>query len=160
MQREVGVSLSPRGLHQAALSISFLSPILNRPDAFFAKKIASLIFRPDRGFFPVTSFQSFKGPSLSFGSSSLISRRRHFRSLSPVRLRPPGNIHNLSRRLLTRSTRPLFAATSFDDFAISLRIDLRICINLDRLVQRARIRFASVFRPLLADFVENGPERT
>ena len=30
------------------MSISLLSPIFNWPDAFFVKKIASLIFRPDR----------------------------------------------------------------------------------------------------------------
>jgi len=120
MYREVGVNRWSRGLHQTALSSSLLSPIFSWPDAFFAKKIASLIFRPDRRFLPFTSFQRVSGPSLSFGSSSPISRRRHFRSVSPGRLRPPGNIQSLSRRRLTRRTRPFFAATSFDDFAISL----------------------------------------
>lgn len=121
--REVGVNLIPRGFRHDALSISRLSPISNWPDAFFVRKIASLIFRPESRFLPLTSFHSFNGPSLSFGSSSLISRRRHFLSLSPARLQPPGNIQSLSRRRLTRSTRPFFAATSFEDFAIFLRID-------------------------------------
>jgi hypothetical protein len=43
-----------------------------------ATKIASLIFLPDRRFFAFTSFQSFTGPSLSFGSSSLISPAKAF----------------------------------------------------------------------------------
>src|SRR6267142_2878640 len=108
----------PRGLHQVALSISCLSPIDRRPDAFAVTKIASLIFRPERRFLALTSFQSQRRPSLSFGSSSLISLRRQSLSLSRARLRPPGNIHSPSRFRLTRSTRPRFAATSFEDFAI------------------------------------------
>jgi hypothetical protein len=107
----------PRGLRQIALSISFLSPIVRRPDAFAATKIASLIFRPERRFLVLTSFQSLRRPSLSFGSS-LISLRRQSLSLSRARLRPPGNIQRPSRFRLTRSARPRFAATSFDDFAI------------------------------------------
>src|SRR5258705_13741329 len=67
----------PRGLRQVALSISFLSPIVRRPDTFAVTKIASLIFRPERRFLALTSFQSLRRPSLSFGSSSLISLRRH-----------------------------------------------------------------------------------
>ena len=82
--------------------------------------IASLIFRPDLGFLDFTSFQSFNRPSLSFGSSSRISLRRQSFSVSHPRLRPPGNIHNRSRLLLTNKTRPRFAATSFDDFAITV----------------------------------------
>src|SRR5246127_1494363 len=109
----------PRGLHHVALSISFLSPIERRPDAFTFTKIASLIFRPERRFLPLTSLQSLTRPSLSFGSSSLISLRRQSLSLSRARLRPPGNIHRPSRFRLTRSTRPRFAATSFEDFVIS-----------------------------------------
>src|SRR3979409_20706 len=108
----------PRGLRQIALSISFLSPIVRRPDVFAATKIASLIFRPERRFLALTSFQSLRRPSLSFGSSSLISLRRQSLSLSRARLRPPGNIQSPSRFRLTRSTRPRFAATSFEDFAI------------------------------------------
>ena len=108
----------PRGLRQAALSISFLSPMVRRPDAFAVTKIASLFFRPERRFLAFTSFQSRKRPSLIFGSSSLISLRRQSLSLSRARLRPPGNIQSPSRFRLTRSTRPRFAATSFDDFAI------------------------------------------
>jgi len=108
----------PRGLRQIALSISCLSPIVRRPDAFAVTKIASLIFRPERRFFALTSFQSLRRPSLTFGSSSLISLRRQFLSLSRARLRPPGNIHNPSRFRLTSSTRPHFAATSFEDLAI------------------------------------------
>jgi hypothetical protein len=50
----------------------------------------------------------------------LISRRRHCFSLSFPRLRPPGNIHNLSPLRLTRSTRPRFVATSFEDLSIQL----------------------------------------
>jgi hypothetical protein len=111
----------PRGFRHAALSISCLSPIVSRPPAFVAMKIASLIFRPERRFLPITSFHSLIFPTLSLGSSSLISRRRHFWSLSRARLRPPGNIQSRSRLRLTRSTRPRFIATSFDDFAISLR---------------------------------------
>src|SRR6266404_6834433 len=72
----------PRGLRQVALSISFLSPIVRRPAAFAATKIASLIFRPERRFLALTSFQSLRRPSLSFGSSSLISLRRQSLSLS------------------------------------------------------------------------------
>jgi hypothetical protein len=82
--------------------------------------IASLIFRRDLGFLDLTSFQSFNRPSLRFGSSSRISLRRQSFSVSRPRLRPPGNIHNLSRLLLTNKTRPRFAATSFDDFAIAI----------------------------------------
>src|SRR5262245_60435826 len=108
----------PRGLHQAALSISFLSPIVRRPETFLATKIASLILRPDLRFLAFTSFQNLTGPILSSGSSSSISRRRQRRSVSSSRRRPPGNIQTLSCRRLTRSTRPFFAATSFDDFAI------------------------------------------
>ena len=82
--------------------------------------IASLILRPDLGFFVLTAFQSFKRPSLSFGSSSRISLRRQSISVSRPRLRPPGNIHNRSRLLLTNKIRPRFAAMSFDDFAITV----------------------------------------
>ena len=109
----------PRGLRQVALSISFLSPIVRCPDDFVVTKIASLIFRPERRFLALTSFQSLRRPCFSFGSSSLISLRRQSSSLSRGRLRPPGNIQSPSRFRLTRSTRPRFAATSFDDFAIS-----------------------------------------
>src|SRR6202140_5519496 len=108
----------PRGLRQIALSISFLSPIFRRPAAFAATKIASLIFRPERRFLALTSFQSLRRPSLSFGSSSLISLRRQSLSVSLARLRPPGNIQSPSRFRLTSSTRPRFAATGFEDFAI------------------------------------------
>jgi hypothetical protein len=61
----------------------------------------------------LTSFQSF-------GSSSRISLRRQPFSVSPPRLRPPGNIHNRSRLLLTNKIRPRFVAISFDDFAIAV----------------------------------------
>jgi hypothetical protein len=111
------VSLTRFGSHQAAFASSLLSPIFSAPEAF-AKKIASLIFRPDRLFLPLTSFQSFKRPSLIPGSSSLISRCKHSLALSPALFLPPGNIQSLSRRRRTSSTRPLFAATSFDDLAI------------------------------------------
>src|ERR1700738_1352750 len=114
----------PRGLRHVALSISFLSPIVRRPEAFAVTKIASLIFRPERRFLAVTSFHSLRLPSLSFGSSSLISLRRQSLSLSRARLRPPGNIQSPSRFRLTSSTRPRFAATSFEDFAISCRCHL------------------------------------
>src|SRR5262245_17899016 len=108
----------PKGLRQVALSISLLSPIVRWPDALFATKMASLIFLPERRFFAFTSFQSLSWPSLSFGSSSLISRRRQSFALSRARFRPPGNIHNRSRLRLTRRTRPRFEATSFDDLAM------------------------------------------
>jgi hypothetical protein len=110
----------PRGLRHVALSISLLSPMARRPEALLAMNIASLIFRPDLGFLALTSFQSFKRPSLSFGSSSRISLRRQSFSVSRPRLRPPGNIHNRSRLLLTNKIRPRLAATSFDDFAIAI----------------------------------------
>src|SRR6266478_3914457 len=110
----------PRGLLHVALSISCLSPMARRPEALLAMNIASLIFRPDLGFLALTSFQSFNRPSLSFGSSSRISLRRQSFSVSRPRLRPPGNIHNRSRLLLTNKIRPRFAATSFDDFAITI----------------------------------------
>jgi hypothetical protein len=116
----------PRGLRHVALSISFLSPIARRPDAFFATNIASLIFRPDLRFLALTSFQSLKRPSLSLGSSSRISLRKQSFSVSRPRLRPPGNIHNRSRLLLTNKTRPRFAATSLDDFAIFRPVPERI----------------------------------
>jgi hypothetical protein len=119
MKREVGVSRIPRGLRQVALSISFLSPIFRRPEALLAIKIASLIFLPERRFVDFTSFQSRMGPSLSFGSSSLISLRRHSFSVSRGRFRPPGNIHSRSRLRLTKRTLPHFATISFEDFAIS-----------------------------------------
>src|ERR1700738_1492841 len=114
----------PRGLRQVALSISFLSPIFRRPAAFAVTKIASLIVRPERRFLALTSFQSLRRPSLSFGSSSLISLRRQSLSLSRARLRPPGNIQSPSRFRLTSSTRPRFAATSFEDFAIPYNLSL------------------------------------
>jgi hypothetical protein len=126
MYRDVGVRRMPRGLRQIALSISCLSPIVSRPDAFAVPKIASLILRPERQFLAVTSFQSRRRPSLSFGSSSLISLRRQSLSLSRARLRPPGNIQSPSRFRLTRSTRPRFAATSFEDFAIPYKHHLSI----------------------------------
>jgi hypothetical protein len=50
----------------------------------------------------------------------LISLCRHSFALSRLRLRPPGNIQSPSRFRLTRSTRPRFAATSFEDFVISV----------------------------------------
>src|SRR5580692_1307930 len=106
----------PRGLRHVALSISFLSPIARLPDAFFAKNMASLIFRPDLRFLVLTSFQSLNRPSLSSGSSSRISLRRQSFSVSRPRLRPPGNIHSRSRLLLTNKTRPrrtlLFSAVT------------------------------------------------
>src|ERR1700730_19430396 len=108
----------PRGLRQIALSISFLSPISNWPDAFLARKIASLIFLPERRFLAFTSFQRRTRPSLSLGSSSLISLRRQSFSLSRARFRPPGNIHSRSRLRRTRRTLPRFTAISFEDFAI------------------------------------------
>src|ERR1700722_15623484 len=108
----------PRGLRHVALSISFLSPIARLPVAFFAKKMASLIFRPDLRFLALTSFQSLNRPSLSSGSSSRISLLKQSFSVSLARRRPPGNIHSLSRLLLTNKARPRFAATSLDDFAI------------------------------------------
>ena len=108
----------PRGLLHFALSISFLSPMVRRPDAFFATNIASLILRPDLRFLTLTSFQSLNRPNLSLGSSSRISRRRQSFSVSRPRRRPPGNIHSRSRLLLTSKTRPPLAATSLDDFAI------------------------------------------
>jgi len=108
-----------RGLCHA-LSISCLSPMARRPEALLAMNIASLILRPDLGFLALTAFQSFRRPSLSFGSSSRISLRRQSFSDSRPRLRPPGNIHNRSRLLLTNKIRPRFAAMSFDDFAITV----------------------------------------
>src|SRR5580692_9449399 len=121
----------PRGLRQVALSISFLSPIARLPVAFFAKKMASLIFRPDLRFLVLTSFQSLNRPSLSSGSSSRISLLKQSISVSRPRLRPPGNIHRWSRLLLTNNTRPRFVATSFDDFAITLPH----CLNAESSVQ-------------------------
>src|ERR1700722_118324 len=117
--------MPPRGLRHVALSISFLSPMARRPDASFAMNIASFILRPDLGFLDLTSFQSFNRPSLRFGSSSRISLRRQSFSVSRPRLRPPGNIHNRSRLLLTNKTRPRFAATSFDDFDFAIAITHR-----------------------------------
>src|SRR6266404_8114762 len=114
----------PRGLRHVALSISCLSPMARRPEALLAMNIASLIFRPDLGFLALTSFQSFNRPSLISGSSSRISLRRQSLSLSRARLRPPGNIQTPSRFRLTRSTRPRFAATSFEDFAIPYKYHL------------------------------------
>jgi hypothetical protein len=111
----------PRGLRHVALSISFLSPMARRPDAFFATNIASLIFLPDLRFLALTSFQSLNRPSLSSGSSSRISLLKQSFSVSRPRLRPSGNIHSRSRLLLTNKTRPRFVATSFDDFAITVR---------------------------------------
>jgi hypothetical protein len=118
MKREVGVSLTPLSLRQLARSISRLSPILSVPLILFVVKTASFIFRPDRWLVALTSLHSFSRPSFIFGSSSLISRRRHCFSVSFPRLRPPGNIHNLSTRRRTRRARPLFDATSFEDLVI------------------------------------------
>jgi hypothetical protein len=121
----------PRGLRHVALSISFLSPMARRPDASFATNIASLIFLPDLRFLALTSFQSLNRPSLSSGSSSWISLLKQSFSVSRPRLRPPGNIHRWSRRLLTNNTRLRFVATSFDDFAITLPH----CLNAESSVQ-------------------------
>ena len=96
----------PRGLRHVALSISFLSPMVRRPDALFATNIASLIFLPDLRFLALTSFQSLNRPSLSSGSSSRISLLKQSFSVSRPRLRPPGNIQRWSRLLLTNNTRP------------------------------------------------------
>src|SRR6267142_2967792 len=115
----------PRGLRQVVLSISCLSPIVSRPNDFAVTKIASLIFRPERRFLALTSFQSLRRPCLSFGSSSFISLRRQSLSLSRA-LEPSGNIQSLSRFRLTRTTRPRFAATSFEDLAIRYRHHLSI----------------------------------
>jgi hypothetical protein len=121
----------PRGLRHVALSISFLSPMVRRPDALFATNIASLIFLPDLRFLALTSFQSLNCPSFSSGSSSRISLLKQSLSVSRPRLRPPGNIHRWSRLLLTNNTRPRFVATSFDDFAITLSH----CLNAESSVQ-------------------------
>jgi hypothetical protein len=107
-------------LRQIALSISFLSPIVRRPAAFEATKIASFIFRPEYRFLALTSFHSRTRPSLRLGSSSLISLCRQSLALYLGRFLPPGNIQRPSRRRLTSSTRPRFEATSFEDFAISI----------------------------------------
>jgi len=119
----------PRGLRHIALSISFLSPMVRRPDALFATNIASLIFLPDLRFLALTSFQSLNRPSFSSGSSSRISLLKQSLSVSRARLRPPGNIHSWSRLLLTNNTRPRFVATSFDDFATTLSH----CLNAESL---------------------------
>src|SRR5437660_2551064 len=110
----------PRGLCQAARSISFLSPIASLPLALLAMKIASLILRPERLFLAFTSFQRLIRPSFSFGSSSRISRRRQSFSDSRARLRPPGNIQRPSDRRLTSRTLPRLAATNLEDLAIVL----------------------------------------
>jgi len=95
-----------------ALSISCLSPIVRRPDAVAVTKIASLILLPERRLLAVTSFQRRRRPSLSFGSSSLISLRRQSLSF-------------LARGCVLRETsrahraRPRFTATSFEDFAMA-----------------------------------------
>ena len=125
MYRDVDVRRMPRGLRQAALSIACLSPIARRPDAFVVTKIASFIFRPERRFLALTSLHSLRRPSLNAGSSSLISLRRHCFSLSRPRLRPPENVQSRSRFRLTRSVRPRFATTSFEDFGISC--EYRLC---------------------------------
>jgi hypothetical protein len=112
MYRDVGVSRSRCGFRHSARSSSFLSPMSRRPDTFFAVKIASLIFLPEKRFLLVASFQSVTRPVFSLGSSSLISRRRHSLSVSPASLRPPGNIQSPSFRRLTSSTLPRFSATT------------------------------------------------
>ena len=73
-------NLIPRGLDRTALLTSLLSPVFNWPDAFFVKKIASLIFRPDRRFLPFTSFRSFSGPSLKLRQffPDLTTKALHF----------------------------------------------------------------------------------
>jgi hypothetical protein len=68
-----------------ASGISCLSPIVRSPDTLFTIKIALLIFLPERRLVPLTSFHSLIRPSLSLGSSSLISlRKRLYRSLAHV----------------------------------------------------------------------------
>jgi hypothetical protein len=118
MYCEVGVRCTPRGFRQIALSISFLSPIVRVPVVFRTTKMASLIFLPDWRFLALTFFHSRTWPSLSLGSSSLISRRRQSRSLSRPRFRPPGNIQSRSLLRRTNRTLPALTATSFDDLAI------------------------------------------
>jgi hypothetical protein len=122
MCREVGVNLMPpRGLRHVALSISFLSPMARRPDASFAMNIASLILRPDLGFLALTSFRSFNPPQ--FELWKLLPDVPCGGNLYRFRARACAlreNIHTPSRFRLTRSTRPRFAATSFEDFAIPI----------------------------------------
>jgi Copper binding proteins, plastocyanin/azurin family len=140
----------PRGLRQVALSISFLSPMSRRPDAFLATNIASLIFRPDLRFLALTSFQSLNRPNLSSGSSSRISLFKQSVSVSRPRLRPPGNIHSRSRLLLTNKTRPRFDATSFDDFAITAPCYLNTIRQhsiIRSLLQRKLTRNSARFTP-------------
>jgi hypothetical protein len=124
-----------------------------------AIKIASLILRPDRRLVDVTSFHSVRRPSFSFGSSSFISRRRHCRSVSFRRLRPPGNIQSLSRRRLTRRTRPFFEATNFDDFAISENAPRRV--HGERRFFRSAIkethRGSSPWGSVISRTMEDGP---
>ena len=106
--------------------------------------IASLIFRPDRRLVALTSLHSFNRPSLSFGNSSLISRRMHCFSVSFPCLRPPGNIHNLSPRRRTRSTRPFFDATSFEDFAIAVQHYTKLSPEITRSSKKRSQRRVSV----------------
>src|SRR5260370_31355245 len=99
----------PRGLRQIALSISFLSPIVRRPDAFAATKIASLIFRPERRFLVLTSFPRLRRPSFSFGKPSLISLLTQALYLFSPRFRPPGKIQIPLPFCVSRHPRPPFA---------------------------------------------------
>ena len=104
----------PRGLRHAALSISFLSPIVSRPPALPATKMASFIFLPDRRFLDFTSFHSRTRPNLSFGSSSLISLRRQAFALSRVAL-PAARKH----------PQPIAPAPDQKDFAAPYRYQFR-----------------------------------
>src|SRR3954468_15894268 len=105
----------PCGFRQAALSISLLSPIFKRPDTFLARKIASLIFRPDRRFLAFF-LPELRRPTLSLGQlfSNLGTKTLSLAFANPPAA--PGNIRSLSRRRLTRSTRPFLAATNLDDW--------------------------------------------
>src|SRR5262245_8082796 len=78
----------------------------------------------------VFCFHLFPELDLAKRSSSLISRRRQSFALSRARFRPPGNIHNRSRLRLTRSTRPRFDATSFEDLAMRPLVDTESAVIL------------------------------
>jgi hypothetical protein len=90
-------------------------------DAFAATKIASLIFRPERllmilTFLPKPKASKFEFRKLFFDLPTQAILIAFSRTLAPS-----GNIQSPSRFRLTSSTRPRFAATSFEDFAISYK---------------------------------------
>jgi hypothetical protein len=91
-----------------------------RSEALSAINIASLIFRPDLGVLGLDLLPELQASQLELWKLLPDFPAQASFPRFPAMPAAPGNIHNRSRLLLTNKTRPRFAATSFDDFAIPI----------------------------------------